>query len=97
MLKVTEKAEEKIRNKFKNYSPESDLNIRMVSDPINPDKFDFALDRRSERDTLVKGNSGDVVFLLSPHLSRKLDRKVLDYREKSGVGTFIILDQHPER
>ena len=91
MLKITDRAKDKLKEALEIYAPNSDSVIRLVSDSANTNRLQFILTGEEEDDEVITDEEGQKLLVPEPVISEILNNKVLDYEAKPEGNGFVIL------
>ena len=93
MIRLTKRAEKKLQEALEKHGTDYDSVVRVVSDPVKADRYDYVISKLGPTDEIVRDKEKNKLLVLSPRLSRKLEYKKLDYSEDAG---FVMLDEPEE-
>lgn len=82
MLQVTDEAKVKLKASLEEKPDESDMIVRIVGTPNEPEKLQLAYDKEKENDVVIKDRNDDNILAVDPQLSPMLDGFILDYKEQ---------------
>ena len=90
MVTVTTKAKEKLKEVLQKRTMDPQEAMRIISFPLNPEQFEFVLDKEKEADHVVESEEGKKLLLIGPLLAPVLEEKVIDYQETPQRVGFTI-------
>ena len=82
MLHVTDEAKEKLKESLKEKPDDSDLIVRIVDAPNEPEKLQLAYDKERENDIVIKDKDDESILAVDPGLSPMLEGFLLDYKKQ---------------
>ncbi len=94
MLTVTTQAAEKLREAVQAQTADPEVAIRLVRDPMMPNRLNMEFDTAKEGDHVVE-NEGTKVLLIEPDLASALDGMIIDCYETPAGTRFTISEVSP--
>lgn len=94
MLTVTAQAAEKLREAVQAQTSDPEMAIRLVRDPLMPNRLNMEFDTVRENDQVIE-SAGTKVLLVDPELAAALDGMVIDCYETPMGTRFTISEVGP--
>ena len=92
MIDVTEKAQEKIDNYFKD-NPKASVRIQVGEGSCCGQYLGIAIDEAKEGDNKYEANG--VTYVIAKDLAAQLGRITIDFAEKDGMSWFQVTPENP--
>jgi len=90
MLLVTAEAKERLEETLQEQKADTEVALRLITNPKNPNEFSLTLDKEKEGDQAVKSEEGKIILFIQSNLTRELSGMVFDHQETSQGAYFTL-------
>jgi len=96
MLLVTAEAKERLEETLQEQKADTEVALRLITNPKNPNEFSLTLGKEKNGDQVVKSKGGRKILLIQSNLATEFERMVFDHQETS-QGAFYSLSELAEK
>jgi hypothetical protein len=92
MLLVTTEAKEKLEETLQEQKADTEIALRLITNPKNPNEFSLTLDKEKKGDLVIRNKRGKKILLLQANLAEEFERMVFDHQDTPQGAYFTLSD-----